>query len=150
MNRIEFCYSDQPWFELSNFYSCTFTWNNTTWKSSEAAFQAAKFIGTSEEMYEKIKAAKSPKEAKELGRSKATPIREDWDNVRISIMEDICYAKFVSSARLKNLLISTGDAVLIEYSKKDTFWGSGHDYRGQNQLGKALIRVRERIKKEVE
>lgn len=49
---------------------------------------------------------------------------------------------------LKEELLSTGDAELVEDSDKDSFWGIGVDRKGQNQLGKALVRLRTQLRDE--
>ncbi|OJA12649.1 hypothetical protein AZE42_07956 [Rhizopogon vesiculosus] len=45
-------------------------------------------------------------------------------------------------------LLSTGDAELVEDSDKDSFWGIGADREGQNQLCKALVRLRTTLRDE--
>ena len=40
------------------------------------------------------------------------------------------------------LLLSTGDALIIEHSRRDRYWGDGGDGSGANKLGQILMRVR--------
>ena len=60
-------------------------------------------------------------------------------------------AKFTQHEDLREKLLSTGDAIIVEHTKKDTYWGDGGDQGtgeiGKNVLGKLLVRVREEIKK---
>lgn len=55
------------------------------------------------------------------------------------------YTKFTQHKDLKNILLSTGDATLIEHTNRDSYWGDGGDGSGQNWLGKTLMIVREQI-----
>lgn len=73
-------------------------------------------------------------------------------------MDLALWHKFTQHQDLKNELLSTGDAELVEvginmYSRidlltcdqdsdKDAFWGVGPDGNGRNELGKALERLR--------
>ena len=61
-------------------------------------------------------------------------------------MYDACLAKFSQHPDLKQLLLSTGDAIIIEHTKNDNYWGDGGDGTGRNQLGKTLMRVRDTLK----
>ena len=67
-------------------------------------------------------------------------------------------AKFTQHEALKNLLLGTNDAILIESSPVDKFWGSGwrmdswkddwkmENWEGKNKLGECIMIVREMIK----
>ncbi len=54
-------------------------------------------------------------------------------------------AKFTQHPDLKELLLSTGDAMLEENAPKDEEWGIGSNGRGKNKLGKILMRVRQEL-----
>lgn len=112
----------------------------------EKEFQAAKSLD--EEYAALIRSASSPGEAKRLGsKGVMSPefFRPDWDDIRISEMEVFVLAKFTDHESLAKLLLQTGDRELIEgNSHDDTFWGMVRG-RGENQLGKILMRVRTHI-----
>lgn len=61
-------------------------------------------------------------------------------------MDNVLYHKFVQHPHLMDLLLRTGVAELI-YEDIDDFWGLGRG-DGANELGKALVRLRERMKEE--
>jgi len=69
-------------------------------------------------------------------------VRGDWYLVRIHKMAETLWHKFTQHRRLREQLLATGDAELVEDSDKDTFWGIGDDGKGRNELGKALERLR--------
>ena len=64
-------------------------------------------------------------------------------------MDDVLHQKFRQHSDLRNLLLNTGNAELIYAEVTDPFWGEGPAGQGENQLGKALMRVRERLRQEV-
>lgn len=122
---------------LSNFYELSFMWRGRFAESAEHHFQAAK---TDDEEHKwKILHARSPGMAKRLGRK--APLRDDWDETRLSIMESIVRTKF-QNPNLRVALIATGDRELIEGNWwGDTYWGMCKGV-GENHLGKILMKVR--------
>lgn len=54
--------------------------------------------------------------------------------------------KFETHENLKELLLSTGDNLIIENSPYDNYWGIGSTGDGLNQLGTTLMRVRQKLK----
>ena len=96
-------------------------------------------------MEEQIRICETPDKAKELSWSKPCP-RTDWGEVKIQIMYEATKAKFSANPKLKELLVSTGDAYIAEHSETDNFWGDGGDDSGQNHLGKILMKIRDEFK----
>ncbi len=136
-------YSKIPEFkEFSNMYASPFQLDGKTWPSVEHYFQAQKFP-TDATYQEEIRKAKSGAKAKSLGQSQEHPIRPDWNTYRLEAMEKGVEAKFRQNEALKNLLASTGNRELIEASPTDTFWGVGKAGKGENRLGKILMKVRD-------
>ncbi len=142
---IYFYTKNDPYFELSNFSSRGIEVDGHYWPTIEHYFQAAKFEGT--EQYEKIKNAHNPKQAKELGQSRAIPIRRDWDEVKDEIMLFALRKKF-SNSKLKTFLLATGSRQLVENSPFDWYWGCGKDGTGKNRLGVLLMQIRDELKNE--
>ena len=60
-------------------------------------------------------------------------------------MKHVLYEKFRQHADLRTLLLQTGTARLIYVDADDTYWGSGAAGNGQNELGKALVEIRDRM-----
>ncbi len=46
------------------------------------------------------------------------------------------------------ILVGTGDAILVEHTAKDDYWGDGGDGRGKNRLGKILMQVRDELRRD--
>ena len=85
-------------------------------------------------------------EAKALGRK--IELRPDWDSVKDIVMYDVCKLKFTTHTDLKEKLLSTGDAELIEGNYwGDVYWGVCNGI-GKNKLGKTLMRIRSELREE--
>jgi hypothetical protein len=92
----------------------------------------------------------TPGEAKRMG-EKVTK-REDWDEIKSGIMLEILRAKFTQDLTLRQMLLDTGDALLVEGNKwHDNFWGTCHcekcGNKGRNVLGTLLVQVREELRR---
>ena len=110
------------------------------WPTSEHYFQAQKFAGTPRE--EEIRLAKSPMIAARLGRSRRHRLRPDWERVKDEVMRRAVLAKFLRHDDLRAVLLSTGDAEIVEHTAKDSYWADGGDGSGRNRLGEILMSVR--------
>ena len=128
---------------LSNFYKTPVEFEGKLYPSAENAFQAAKSLDDS--VREKF-VTLEPNEAKKLGRQIA--LRPDWETIKPTIMYQILKAKF-SDPKMKQLLLSTNEAILIEGNTwGDTYWGYNIEMGfGSNHLGRLLMRLRMEIKK---
>lgn len=62
-------------------------------------------------------------------------------------MEEVLYLKFKQHPTLRTLLLDTG-LVDIIYKDENSYWGDGSLGDGANELGRALVRVRERLRHE--
>lgn len=128
---------------LSNFWEVPVTYRDKTYGSNEAAFQAQKCMTEDEKMeFTQLR----PSASKKLGRR--VQLRPDWEEVKVTIMEEIVRAKFTQNEDLKQLLLATGDAYLEEGNTwHDTCWGvDAKTGEGLNHLGKILMKVREELR----
>src|SRR5689334_21340172 len=97
---------------FSNFYKAPITIGGKRWPTSEHYFQAQKFAGSPYE--EQIRRAKTAREAADLGRSRKQPLRRDWEAVKEGVMREALVAKFTQHPDLLDILLDTGDALLVE------------------------------------
>ena len=144
MNRIAFYKVSESYGELSNFAPFPVEIDGTVWPTTEHYFQAQKFPGTPRA--EAIRRAVSPMIAARMGRSRQYPLRPDWEQVKNEIMYSTVLAKFTQNDALRELLLATGDAEIVEHTKNDSYWGDGGNGSGRNELGKILMRVREELR----
>jgi hypothetical protein len=70
---------------------------------------------------------------------------ENWDEVKLSVMEEALALKFSQSAVLAEALLRTGDRPIFDMSRlEETFWCHA-DGRGQDAHGKLLMKTRARL-----
>lgn len=106
------------------------------YNSVEAAYQASKTLDIDERRVFTVLGADK---AKKLG--KKIKMRPDWDEVKLSVMEDLLRKKFTND-QLREKLLATGDVELIEGNWwGDRFWGVCKG-EGENHLGKLLMKIR--------
>ncbi|MCG8542540.1 MAG: NADAR family protein [Clostridia bacterium] len=129
---------------FSNFSKHGFELDDKYWKTSEHYFQAQKFAGT--EYEEEIRLAKTPMDAAIMGRDRTKPLREDWEEVKDEIMKKAVFKKFTTHNEIREILIATGDAEIIEQTTGDYYWGCGLNGTGKNVLGKIIMEVRLMLK----
>jgi ribA/ribD-fused uncharacterized protein len=55
-------------------------------------------------------------------------------------------AKFQTHADIREILLGTGDAPIVENAPGDYYWGCGKDGSGKNRLGQILMEVREALR----
>lgn len=140
---IYFYTKTMPFWGLSNFSPPGIEADGVYWTTIEHYFQAQKF--QDEQHRERIRLASSPKEARTLGQTRASPIRPDWDEVREDVMLFAMRLKF-QQATARELLLSTADRKLIESSPYDYYWACGQDGTGLNRLGQLLMKVRNELR----
>lgn len=126
--------------------------NEINIQSSEILYQACRFP-----LYPKIQLAiikcKNPMEAKKISRKHIQYTRQDWEQVKFKVMRWCLEVKLIQNFEsFSNLLLSTNDKTIVEYSKKDAVWGAVYDnsnvLSGINALGRLLMELREKVKTE--
>lgn len=126
---------------LSNFHPADIVVEGFSFPSVEHAYQA--FKTNDKNWFEKIRSAKSPGVAKRQG--KQCPIRPDWEDVKFDVMLKCVRAKFSQNEDLKEKLLATTGLLEEGNSWGDTVWGTVSG-RGENHLGKILMKVREELR----
>jgi ribA/ribD-fused uncharacterized protein len=123
-----------------------FTIQNQTYRNVEQFFQAEKArFANDMDVFHTILQSSNPRVARTLGRKVHELPVAAWNAARDPIMLQGVRAKFSQNESLKALLVGTGDAVLIEDSPTDYYWGCGFKKTGQNKLGKTLMIVRQEL-----
>ncbi len=145
-NTVYFYAQTDAFSEFSNFALYGVAIDGLWWRTVEHYFQAMKFHN--EEYRERIRACGKPKDAKALGMTRKIPLRQDWEEVKDTIMLDAVRCKFRTHDHPKQLLLSTGNAHIAENAPMDAYWGIGPDGLGYNRLGEILMRVREELRYE--
>jgi ribA/ribD-fused uncharacterized protein len=107
---------------------------------------------------EKILATRSPKSMKMYGRKVQNFDEALWDRHKFQIVVNGNYLKFLQNPDYCAILLNTNNKLIAECSPYDAIWGTGANkeksqaqgianWKGQNLLGKALMTVREILRK---
>lgn len=139
---------------LSQWWPSPFTVDGVTYASAEHWMMAgkARLFGDAEAA-ERAVAAKSPAEAKKVGRLVRDFDGAVWERERYGLVVAGSVHKFGQDAELGGFLRGTGDRVLVEASPMDRIWGIGlaaddpraedpATWQGLNLLGFALMEAR--------
>lgn len=159
---------EKPYGVFSNFYPHELEINGKNYSSVEHYFQSSKFDfpGASVESVvyaDEIAQCSTSNKARVLGLQKTgggykwrtdlnvfitkslaagVVCRSDWDSIKLDVMYRGVSAKFSQNSALRDVLMSTGSAIIQEASPRDEFWGIGKSKTGSNHLGLILMRVR--------
>lgn len=82
------------------------------------------------------------------GRDRSLPLRADWEDVKDDVMRKAVLQKFQTHKEIREILLSTGDEMIVEKTPVDRYWGCGPDGKGKNKLGLILMEVREILRGE--
>lgn len=166
-NKFLFFWGHQPSKDGSITKTCfsqwwlgAFTVEGITYPTAEHWMMAKKAIlFEDDKVLEKILQAKSPAEAKKLGRQVKNYQDEVWVTNRYEIVKEGNSHKFSQNEALKDFLLNTADRVLVEASPVDSVWGIGmaadhkdienpEKWKGLNLLGFALMEVRDELREQ--
>lgn len=142
---------------LSQWWEAPFEENSVRYATAEHWMMAQKaLLFRDTECFKRILTAKSPAEAKKLGRMVKGFDPQVWDVNKFQIVVKGNLLKFSQNYELKEFLLNTKNRVLVEASPVDAIWGIGlaadHEFakvpakwRGLNLLGFALMEVRDQL-----
>ena len=138
----------------SQFYPAEFRIDGVRYRWAEQWMMAAKArLFGDHEALAAILAAGDPLACKNIGRTVRNFDDGRWSAARFELVVAGNVAKFGQNQPLRDRLVGSGDAILVEAAPRDQIWGIGlgrtnpavHDplrWRGRNLLGFALVRVR--------
>lgn len=142
---------------LSQWWPCSFTLDGVTYSSTEQWMMAGKArLFGDEETLAAMLATDDPAVVKKLGRKVRGFDEARWRSECFELVTRGNIAKFSQDEALREFLLGTGDAVLVEASPFDAVWGIGLGaaiegatdplrWEGENLLGFALMRAREAL-----
>lgn len=139
--------SDKPYGVFSNLYRREILFESALYPTAEHAYQAGK--ARKDAVRDWLMAAPSPSllamAAHGLYYWDVTP---GWSTKKFARMRGVLVAKFSQHADLRNILLATGNARLVESATTDNpvnrLWGEVNGV-GKNLLGKLLMEVRHEL-----
>lgn len=141
---VSFLKVNEQYGRFGNFAPTLLLWDGMKFSSSEALYQCLKFKDVAvRNNISRLPAFQCKQAALKL------TVRPDWETVKLPAMRLALYVKFNQCRDLKELLLSTGDAPIVEISYKDEFWGAapvGNRFEGCNVLGRLLMERRQAIR----
>lgn len=154
--------TELPYGFLSQWFSSPFAEEGVSYPTAEHYMMYHKArLYSDQDRASKILTIRSPAEAKYLARE--VDMSKDrgklWEREKYRIVERGTYLKFPQNAALKDRLLGTGEAELVEASSSDRVWGVGFPAEfaeanraswGMNLLGQALMSTRERFREDDE
>lgn len=135
-----------PFRFLSNFYVVSdesIHFDGLYYPSVENAYQAAKFPIEMRDQFTAI----TPGKAKQLGKIAPNLDAKKWKKKKYDLMFALNWDKFSKIWAMKEMLLMTHGCHLEERNSwGDTDWGTDVEGKGENNLGKILMSIRERLK----
>ena len=143
---------------LSQWFPRTFTVDGVHYLTAEHWMMAEKArLFRDEEALARVLVAKTPAEAKKIGREVRDYDDVAWGKTRLEAVVRGNVAKFGAHDDLRAFLLATKQRVIVEASPRDRIWGIGMGasnpdarlparWRGRNLLGFALMEARERLR----
>jgi ribA/ribD-fused uncharacterized protein len=138
----------------SQFYPVEFQIDGMRYRWAEQWMMAAKArLFGDQEALAAILEADEPLAGKKIGRTVRNYDDGHWSAARFDLVVAGNIAKFGQNQLLRDHLLGSNDAILVEAAPRDQIWGIGfgrgnpavHDplrWRGRNLLGFALVKVR--------
>ncbi|WP_350447851.1 NADAR family protein [Pseudomonas solani] len=142
---------------FSQWFKSPFTQDGVRYATAEHWMMAGKArLFGDEQALERILAARTPADAKALGREVRGFDDARWRTHSFELVVEGNLGKFEQNPDMQRVLLGTGTKVLVEASPVDPVWGIGlaeadaaarepATWRGLNLLGFALMQVRERL-----
>ncbi len=143
--------NEKPYGVFSNLAKRPITYEGLEYPTSEHAYQAGK--ARKESVKKWLMDAPSPSLLAMAAHGLYVwDITPDWSKTKFDRMRGVLRAKFTQHADLRDLLLSTGDARLVEAATVDNavnrLWGEVNGV-GKNMLGVLLMEVRQAIRDEL-
>ncbi len=139
---IKFYDDTGEWGFISTMYLCPIEIGGVLYKSLEHYYQSTKPLSESKRKW--IMDSATGYEAKARLHSlgpEEYPKRPPEE--KLTVMRRGFTAKFAQNPDLGEKLLATGDAILLEDSPDDLFWGA----RGENWMGKLAMEAREALRR---
>ena len=142
--------NEKPYGAFSNLFRREMTFEGRSFPTAEHAYQAGK--ARKETVRDWILSAPTPSLVAMAAHGLYTwDIVPDWSKVKFDRMREVLRAKFTQHDDLRALLLSTGEARLVEMGRTNNAvnrtWGEVNG-KGLNMLGVLLMEIRAELRKQ--
>lgn len=139
--------NEKPYGAFSNLFRRPIVFEGRVFPSAEHAYQAGK--ARKDEVREWILSAPTPALVAMAGHGLYTwEVVPDWSQLKYNRMRRVLHAKFTQHPDLRQLLLSTGSARIVEAGRTvnvvNCTWGEVNG-KGENMLGMLLMELRSRL-----
>lgn len=140
--------NEKPYGAFSNLYRREIEFEGVVYPTAEHAYQAGK--PRKDSVREWLMSAPSPSLLAMAAHGLYSwDIQSNWSKVKFERMKQVLRAKFTQHEDLTALLLSTGEARLVESATVDNLvnrtWGEVNG-KGKNMLGKLLMEIRSELR----
>ncbi len=144
--------NEKPYGAFSNLYLRTVEFDGEVFLTAEHAYQAGK--AAKKAVREWVLSAPNPALVAMAAQGLYSwDVVPNWANIKFDRMRRVLFAKYRQHEDLRVLLLSTGEARLVESAKTNNavnrLWGEVNG-KGENMLGKLLMEVRAELRKELD
>jgi predicted NAD-dependent protein-ADP-ribosyltransferase YbiA (DUF1768 family) len=98
-----------------------------------------------DDLRERVRTCETVDEVREFVAGAQSWVRGDWEDVIFTKLDEVVMLKVQQHSDVRKLLLGTGHHELLYAEQEEMFWGGG-ETGGRNELGKALMRARERLR----
>lgn len=153
---------EEPYGYLSNWYKSPFELDGQHFSSAEQYIMYRKCMIFGDELSAKaVLRSEDPAAQQDIGRKASGYIGSVWAGMRQTVAFRALMGKFAQNAELKQKLLDTGDAYLVECAGSDRIWACGirlndnkrfdaENWKGDNILGFTLMEVRNVLRETTE
>ena len=146
-----FRFTRAKWGEFSNFHpDFPLVVNDIDFATSEQLYQAMKFTEHPDTQLTLARET-SPKVSKAFAKiCEADQMRADWQEVKVDVMRWVIRVKLAQHwTMFGSILVKTRNMPIVEFSRRDAFWGaipeSNEKLVGVNALGRLLMELRQEL-----
>jgi hypothetical protein len=142
--------NEKPFGAFSNLYPRALEFDGEVYLTAEHAYQAGK--AAKKAVREWVLSAPNPALVAMAAHGLYSwDVVPNWATIKFDRMRGVLFAKYRQHQDLRTLLLSTGEARLVESAKTNNavnrLWGEVNG-KGENMLGKLLMEVRAELRKE--
>ena len=158
LEAVFFHKPEEPHGFLSNWYPSPFTIDGIRFSSAEQYIMYEKCVVFGDiASAQKVLATDDPQQQQSIGRNAKGYVDGVWAGMRQMVAIRALKEKFSQNVDLKDKLLTTRDAILVECAKSDVQWAcviglhdelrfDAKNWAGKNLLGFALMEVRNQLK----